>query len=201
VSRAPRVAVLVGNPKPGSRTLTAATRLARQILAGVGAADTEPYRIVDLAGLGATVLDRQDPGITDLVTDLGTADLVVVASPTYKGAYTGLLKLFLDRFPGGTGLRGLAIPLMLGAGPGHALAPELILRPVLTELGATVPGRGLYVVDRQYDDPDIFDDWLAANLDLLTGALIGSNQSTRQSTRLPDPLPDRQPGHEQGVRR
>jgi hypothetical protein len=56
-------------------------------------------------------------------------------------------------------------------------------------------------VDRQYDDPDIFDDWLAANLDLLTGVLVGSNQSTRQSTRLPDPLPDRQPGHEQGVRR
>ena len=31
-------------------------------------------------------------------TEVGAADLVVVASPTYKGTYTGLLKLFLDRF-------------------------------------------------------------------------------------------------------
>ena len=41
---------------------------------------------------------------------------------------------------------------MLGAGPGHALAPELGLRPVLTELGASVPVRGLYVLDTAYDD-------------------------------------------------
>ena len=33
---------------------------------------------------------------------------------------------------------------MLGAGPGHALAPELTLRPVLTEIGGTTV-RGLYV--------------------------------------------------------
>ena len=36
---------------------------------------------------------------------------------------------------------------MLGAGPAHALAPELTLRPVLTEIGGTVPVRGLYVLD------------------------------------------------------
>jgi FMN reductase len=87
---------------------------------------------------------------------------VVVASPTYKGAYTGLLKLFLDRFAGQTGLTGLAVPLMLGGSPAHSLAPELMLRPVLTELGATVPGRGLFVVDSQHDDPAAYAGWLAA---------------------------------------
>jgi FMN reductase len=45
-------------------------------------------------------------------------------------------------FAGGT-LEGIvAVPLMLGAGPGHALAPEVFLKPVLAELGrcATLPG-------------------------------------------------------------
>ena len=65
----------------------------------------------------------------------------MVASPTYKATYTGLLKLFLDRFAT-DGLRGVAVPLMLGAGPGHALAPELTLRPVLTEIGGLVPAGG-----------------------------------------------------------
>jgi FMN reductase len=85
---------------------------------------------------------------------------VIVACPTFKGTYTGLLKLFLDRFAV-DGLRGVAVPMMLGAGAQHALAPELSLRPVLTEIGATVPSRALYVLDTKYDDPGAYIDWLA----------------------------------------
>ena len=43
--------------------------------------------------LGAALLDWQDPTVGDLVAAVGAADLVVVASPTYKGTYTGRLKL------------------------------------------------------------------------------------------------------------
>jgi len=150
-----RIAVVVGNPKPASRTLSAARHVACE-LAG------EPDLVVDLATLGPGLLDPSSTDVGGLVGRVGAAELVVVASPTYKGAYTGLLKLFLDRFAGGTGLRGLAVPLMLGGSPAHALAPELTLRPVLTELGATVPGRGLFVLDSQYDDPAAYADWLAA---------------------------------------
>jgi FMN reductase len=151
-----RVAVVVGNPRPASRTLAAATYVARAL------AGREPDLVVDLATLGPAVLDWSDPDVAGLVGQVGGAELVVVASPTYKGAYTGLLKLFLDRFAGGTGLGGVAVPLLLGASPAHSLAPELTLRPVLTELGATVPGRGLYVLDTQHDDPAAYADWLAA---------------------------------------
>jgi FMN reductase len=124
-------------------------------------AGAEPDLVVDLAELGPALLDWSDPGVADLVEQVGAAELVVVASPTYKGTYTGLLKLFLDRFAGGTGLTGVAIPLMIGAGPTHALAPEVYLRPLLTELGGVVPVRGLYVIDSQHDRPEAYDDWLA----------------------------------------
>ena len=100
-----RTAVVVGNPKPGSRTLAAATTVVR------GLTDTEPDLVVDLATLGAALLDWQDPAVAALVDEVGAADLVVVASPTYKATYTGLLKLFLDRFAGGVGLRGVAVHL------------------------------------------------------------------------------------------
>ena len=86
------------------------------------------------------------------MSEVGGADLVIVACPTFKGTYTGLLKLFLDRFAV-DGIRGVAVPMMLGAGAQHALAPELSLRPVLTAIGATMPSRGLYVLDTKYDDP------------------------------------------------
>jgi len=154
-SRGPAtVAVVVGNPKPASRTLGAATHVARELSGGAN-----PDLVVDLATLGPALLDWSDPTVGRLVDQVGAADLVVVASPTYKGTYTGLLKLFLDRFAT-DGLGGVAVPVMLGAGPSHALAPELTLRPVLTEIGGTVPVRGLYVRDACHDDPGAYAEWL-----------------------------------------
>jgi FMN reductase len=161
------VAVVVGNPKPQSRTLAAATHLARELVG-------EPDLVVDLATLGPALLDWSDPTVTDLVKQVGAADLVVVASPTYKAAYTGLLKLFLDRFAGGTGLSGIAVPLMLGGSPAHSLAPELTLRPVLVEIGGTVPSRGLYVVDASFDDPAAYADWLAVTRPIVSALLKGA---------------------------
>src|SRR3954466_10486852 len=139
--RSGRVAVVVGNPKAGSRTLGAAVHVAGELVG------RDPDLVVDLADLGPRLLDWSDDVVGRLVAEVGSADLVVVASPTYKATYTGLLKLFLDRFAGGTGLRGVAVPLMLGAGAAHALAGELHLRPLLVELGATVPTPALFVLD------------------------------------------------------
>ena len=161
-----RVAVVVGNPKPQSRTLEAASYVATEL------SGQAPDLVVDLAGLGARLLDWHDETVVGLVAEVGAADLVVFASPTYKGTYTGLLKLFLDRFAT-DGLRGVAVPLMLGAGPGHALAPELTLRPVLTEIGGVVATKGLYVVDTAYDDPSAYAHWLEVSQPAVT-ALLGS---------------------------
>ena len=159
-----KVAVVVGNPKPQSRTLVAATYVATEL------SGHAPDLVVDLADLGASLLDWKDADVAELVAAVGAADLVVFASPTYKGTYTGLLKLFLDRFAT-DGLDGVAVPLMLGAGPGHALAPELSLRPVLTEIGGTVATKGLYVVDSAHDDPSAYAHWLELSRPVVTAIL------------------------------
>ena len=157
----PRTAVVVGNPRRGSRTLAAASTVARRL---TGA---EPDLVVDLATLGPALLDGQDGAVDALVAEVGAADLVVVASPTYKATYTGLLKLFLDRFPGGVGLSGVAVPLMLGGSAHHALAPEVHLRPLLVELGAVVPVPALFVLEHDYDRPGAYDAWLSRSRPLV----------------------------------
>lgn len=165
-----RTAVVVGNPKSGSRTLAAALHLARE-LAG------EPDLVVDLAELGGAVLDLDDERIFKLVEEVVSCDLVVFASPTHKAALTGLLKAFLDRFPS-EGLSGVVVvPLMLGAGPGHGLAVETSLRPVLTELGATVPVRGLYVLDAVHADPAAYTPWLATARPIIQALAERRNQT------------------------
>jgi len=146
--------VVVGNPKPRSRTYEAAVLVAERLS---GAA---PDRVIDVIDLGAGLLGWGDEAVAEAVSAVCASSLVVVASPTYKATYTGLLKLFLDQVPT-DGLAGVhAVPVMLGAGPGHAMAPELLLKPVLVELGATCPTRGLYLLDSAWSDPAVLDPWV-----------------------------------------
>jgi FMN reductase len=149
------IAVVAGNPKPDSRTLQAAVLVARRLTAA------EPDVVIDVVRLGAGLLALGDPAVTAAVASVRECDLLVVASPTFKASYTGVLKCFLDQVPGG-GLAGItAFPVMLGAGPGHAMAPEVMLRPVLVELGASCPARGLYLLDTAYQDEASWAPWLA----------------------------------------
>jgi FMN reductase len=146
--------VVAGNPKPDSRTLSAAVLLAELI---TGAA---PDHVIDVITLGPGLLGWGDKDVAEAVATVKASDLVIFASPTYKATYTGVLKLFLDQFETATGLAGtLAVPLMLGAGPGHALAPELLLKPVLVEIGATVPVQGLYLLDGTAQDAESSASW------------------------------------------
>ncbi|MGO4145691.1 NADPH-dependent FMN reductase [Paenarthrobacter sp. YAF11_1] len=138
--------IVIGNPKLDSRTLHAAARVHEAI---TGSA---PAHNIEIAALGPGVLGWGDPDVKAAVQIVQSATFAVVASPTFKATYSGLLKVFLDQFAGGEGLRDVVVvPLMLGAGPTHALAPELLLKPVLSELGATTPSPGLYLRDSSYD--------------------------------------------------
>lgn len=148
------IAVVVGNPKPKSRTLEAAVNVAAEL------GGRPPATVIDVVDLGPGLLGWGDPDVAAALEAVRGADAVVVASPTFKATYTGLLKLFLDQIPS-DGLAGVvAFPLMLGAGPGHLLAPELLLKPVLVELGATCPTKGLYLLDSAFTDRAVLDPWL-----------------------------------------
>jgi FMN reductase len=148
------ITVIVGNPKPNSRTLKAANSLAERLTG------RPPRTVIDLAALGAGMLAQEDHAFDVARTAALDSPAVIVASPTYRGTYTGLLKVFLDRLPTGAFAGTVAFPLMLGAGPRHALAPELLLKPVLVELGAICPAPGLYLMEDAYETGPEIDGWL-----------------------------------------
>ncbi|MFC4535815.1 NADPH-dependent FMN reductase [Sphaerisporangium dianthi] len=144
---------LVGNPRPGSRTLTAAVAAAEAV--GRRAGYDGPVEVVDLSALGQLLLaPGPSPAVEAALETVAGARVLVVASPTYKATYTGLLKVFLDRLASGALARTVALPLLVMGDPRHALAVELHLRPVLTELGAQVPTPGLALLESQIADLD-----------------------------------------------
>jgi FMN reductase len=139
------IAVVTGNPKPASRTHSVALAVADALAGQLEGASGR--LVIDLAEYAPRLFDWADEELTALTAQVAAADIAIFASPTYKASYTGLLKAFLDRY-GNNGLAGVtAVPVMTGGWPGHLLAVEVHLRPVLVELGATVPARGLYVTE------------------------------------------------------
>ncbi len=152
-----RFVVLVGNPKPCSRTLTVASAAAQAIADTLGLA--AGYQLIDLSALARRLLlPEPSAAVEDAAELVLGADLLLVASPTFKGTYTGLLKVFLDKLPYRGLLGTCALPLLVMNAPQHALAVDVHLRPLLVELGATVPTPGLAVLE---SDLARLDDALA----------------------------------------
>ncbi|MYW68575.1 NADPH-dependent FMN reductase [Streptomyces sp. SID8379] len=131
---------------PGtSRTAHLVRDLGRQL-----AGHEHEIRHLDVRSLPAEGLvsaDTADPEVAAAVDLVARADALIVASPVYKAAYSGVLKAFLDLLPQ-YALRGKPVlPLATGGSPAHVLAVDYALRPVLTSLGADV-AQGWFVLDR-----------------------------------------------------
>ena len=165
-----KIAVVTGNPKPASRTHAVALAVAAALGQELPGAATST--VIDLAQYAPRLFDWADEELTALTAEVAAADIAVFASPTYKAAYTGLLKAFLDRY-GNNGLAGVtAVPVMTGGWPGHLLAVEVHLRPVLVELGAVVPSRGLYVTESELADlPAAVGTWSATAAALIRNSV------------------------------
>lgn len=143
------IVALVGSPATGSRTVALAEHLAGELRA-----DGHHVRVEAVRALPAEALlgaDARDPQIAEAVAAVAAADAVIVASPVYKAAYSGVLKAFLDLLPKGALAGKTVLPLLTGGGPLHALALDYALRPVLVALGARHVVTGLFLLDKQID--------------------------------------------------
>ena len=134
---------------PSERSRSAA------LLEGAGAALEHAgvvLRTLRLRELPAEPLLRARTGETalrDALQQVARADAIVLATPIYKAAYSGLLKAFLDLLPQ-EGLHGKWIwPLATGGSPAHTLALDHSLRPVLDNLGAHQVVPSVYALESQ----------------------------------------------------
>lgn len=149
----PPVVVVVGNPKPRSRTLAAARRCGERFAGRLG---TEVLG-VDLVELGPGLIEPGDERVLQVVGAMRASPLTVVASPVYKATYTGILKLLFDQVGAGDMEGTLGVPMMVAAAPGHALALDVHLRPLLVEVGFACPGPGAFVLEADLAEPGRLD--------------------------------------------
>lgn len=93
--------------------------------------------------------DYSHPSIQRATDQVARATALIIATPIYKAAYSGVLKTFLDLLPQ-DGLTGKTIlPLATGGSMAHALALDYALKPVLSSLGARHLLASIHIVDSQ----------------------------------------------------
>jgi FMN reductase len=160
-----RLVTVAADLRPASGTLAVATAASRAVAQAAGLA--ERPQTVDLCVLARRLLlPEPSPAIEEAIEVVSAARLLVVASPTVSGTYTGLLKVFLDRLPHQALDGALALPLLVMSSGRHATAVDAHLRPLLAELGAMVPVPGLAVLDADLARPGGLDSllrpWAAA---------------------------------------
>ena len=131
------------SPQPVSSTHAVLSHVNRRLLAAGHTVRTLPVRELPPGPLLAA--DNFDPEIAEAIEAVAAADALVVATPVYQAAYSGLLKVFLDVLPQ-FAFRGKSVlPIVTGGSPALVLAVDYALRPILSALGAAHIGQGWFV--------------------------------------------------------
>jgi FMN reductase len=136
-----------GSPSPTSRT----ARLLRHLDARLASQGhtVVPLDVRDLPAGPLLAADVAHPEIVRARALFAEADGVVVGTPVYKAAYSGLLKALLDLLPQYSLAGKTVLPLATGGSTAHVLAIDYALRPVLSSMGASHIVQGWFVLDRE----------------------------------------------------
>ena len=117
-------------------------------------------------------LDRFTDDTARVVATIAEADAVLIASPVYRGSFTGALKNLLDLTPVDA-LRGKPVGIAaMGATLHHYLGVDWQLRAVLAWFGALVAPTSVYLESAHFKDGALADPAARAGLEQLVATLL-----------------------------
>ncbi len=92
----------------------------------------------------------KNEAIKNIVSIVEGAQGIIVGSPVYKAAYSGVLKSLIDLFPEDALEHKPVLPIMTGGSASHLLAIDFALKPLLSNLKGQCL-KGIYFIDKQID--------------------------------------------------
>ena len=132
-----------GSPSPTSKTAL----LAEHVLALAGGG--RHYRVSAVPPAALLSGDMTDPVLAEMAAAVEGAHGLIVATPIYKAAYSGMLKAFLDVLPQFALAGAAVLPIATGGSLAHVLALDYALRPVLQSMGARHIVQGHFMPEAQ----------------------------------------------------
>ncbi|WP_406423643.1 FMN reductase [Streptomyces sp. NBC_01589] len=168
-----KVVAVVGSLSAPSKT----TALAELILQTLQARTETEIRLIELhtvsaAFSGAADRDQVGSEAEDALRAVEEADLVIAATPVFRGSYTGLFKHFFDLVDQ---YALAAKPVLLAATGGsdrHALVIEHAMRPLFGFLQAWTAPAGIYLSSGDFDGTTILNPEVYERIEMAVNDVV-----------------------------
>jgi FMN reductase len=144
-----KILIISGSPSSSSRTLLLAKEIGRRLIAEGFSTDLISVR--DLPADDLLYARMEAPAIKEAAARVEAAEAIVIATPIYKAAYAGALKVFLDLLPQFALTGKTVLPVATGGTIAHVLAIDYGLRPVLASMAARHIVNGYFFLDKQLE--------------------------------------------------
>ncbi len=138
-----------GSPSPTSSSRRLVKRVLDLLAARGFATD-----VIDLSALPAEALlaRGEDAAVAGALAKVGDARILVVGTPVYRATYTALLKTLFDLMPENYLSGKVAVLIATGAAPGHMLAIDHGLRPLVASLAGVSAATAIYATPGDFID-------------------------------------------------
>lgn len=173
MTRPLRVSIVNGSPGVVSKTMA----LASLVTDSLGRKVTVELHQVDVYHLGESftgATSRADfsAAVEEQFARVEAADVVIAATPVYRGSYTGMFKHFFD-FVGQYALANKPVILVAtGGSDRHALVIEHQLRPLFAFFQAAVIPVGFFVNSGDFDGTVVLNAEVYSRIEIALGDVI-----------------------------
>ena len=170
----PRIVGLSGSPRRPSKTSTLVELVAADVLSRTHTR-VDIFDLVDAGpGLGAA-LQRQDLTLpaARIIDAIEQADALIVGTPVYKGAYSGLFKHVFDLVDPRALVGKPVVLTATGGGPRHALVVEHALRPLFGFFEALTVPTAVYASDADFVEGQLSEAGVLARVSTAAQQLAG----------------------------
>jgi FMN reductase len=177
----PRIIGLSGSPRRPSKTRALVEQVAAEVTSHTHVR-LDIFDLVDAGpGLGAA-LQRQDLTLpaARIIDAIEHADALIVGTPVYKGAYTGLFKHVFDLVEPRALVGKPVVLTATGGGPRHALVVEHALRPLFGFFEALTIPTAVYASDADFRDGQLVEPSILARVNAAAQQLAIMIDPTRR---------------------
>lgn len=182
-----KLVAILGSVTPPGRLLSA---LKWTLQACGPELETDLINLADcrVAFAGGQPLEQLQDDTASIVARVREADAVILASPVYRGSFTGSLKNLLDHMPV-EGLAGKPVGIVaMGATNHHYLGVDWHLRDVLAWFGALVVPTSVYLASSDFVEGNLSED-AKRDLSSLVQALFKLREISPRSGEYFGPRP------------
>lgn len=168
------ITVVIGSPSDTSRTRVLALALADALAAALPAHLQVQRTVLEMARLAPHITRGGQAGALPAdgaaaVRAIETADLVIAATPVYKGSYTGLFKHLFDLVAPDALVGRPVLLAATGGSDRHALVVDHQLRPLFGFFRALTVPSAVYAADADFDGLALRSDTLRARIQEAAG--------------------------------